>query len=200
MSLLREFSDLRPFGGFDFIMADPPWRFGLWSERGQEKSPDAQYQTMTLADIKAMPVGEALAADNCMLWLWATHPMLPHALEVMAAWGFTFKTSGVWAKRTKHGKLAFGTGYVLRCASEPFLIGVRGKGLRTARNVRTVIEGPLRSHSQKPDEAFRAAEALLPERLYPDGVKRLELFSRTDRPGWQAWGNEVGTIPLEGAA
>lgn len=197
MSMVKEFSDLRPFGGFNFIMADPPWRFALRSDKGKAKSADAHYRTMTLADIKAMPVAHCLAADHCMLWLWATHPMLPHALEVMAAWGFTFKTSGVWVKRTKHGKLAFGAGYVLRCASEPFLIGTRGKGMPTSRSVRTVLEGPLRGHSQKPDEAFRAAEALLPDRLHPDGVRRLELFSRTNRPGWSAWGDEAGTIPLE---
>lgn len=199
MSMLKEFNDLRPFGGFQFIMADPPWRFMLRSKKGEAKSADAHYRTMTLEQIKAMPVS-ALASDDAMLWLWATHPMLPHAVEVMAAWGFTFKTSGVWVKRTKHGKLAFGTGYVLRCASEPFLIGTRGKGVPTSRSIRTALEGPIRSHSQKPDEAFHAAEALLPDKLFPDGVRRIELFSRTNRPGWVSWGDEAGTIELGGGS
>lgn len=199
-SMASEFVDLLPYGrGFDLIMADPPWRFGLWSKKGDEKSADAQYRTMKLADIKAMPV-PMLAADNCLLWLWATHPMVPQALEVMAAWGFEFKTSGVWVKRTRHGKLGFGTGYILRCASEPFLIGTRGR-VRTVRNVRTVIEGKIRKHSQKPEEAFREANRILRAEQYPEGGPlRIELFSRTDRPGWKHWGDEAGSIPLEGVA
>lgn len=197
-AIIKEWAELRPFGqGFDLIMADPPWRFANWSAKGQGKSADAQYQTQDLDWIKALPVADMLAAPNCLLWLWATHPMLPHALEVMAAWGFTFKTSGVWAKRTKHGKLAFGTGYVLRCASEPFLVGTRGK-VQTARNIRTVIEGPIRAHSQKPEEAFAAAERMIRLRDVEDRpVRRIEVFSRTTRPGWRAWGDEVGTIPME---
>lgn len=196
--LAWQFSELRPFGrGFDLIMADPPWSFGLWSAKGQEKSADAQYATQDLAWIKAMPV-PILAADNCLLWLWATHPMLPHALEVIEAWGFTFKTSGVWVKRTTHGKLGFGTGYILRCASEPFLIATKGR-VRTVRNVRTVIEGKVRKHSQKPEEAFHEASRLLDPEHYPEGGPlRIELFSRTNRPGWKHWGDEAGTIPLEG--
>lgn len=174
-----------PPGGFDLIMADPPWRFTTRSAKGiTAKGAGGHYGTMTLAEIKAMPVAD-LAARDCLLWLWATNPMLPDALDVLRAWGFTFKTAGHWAKRTRHGKLAFGTGYILRCAGEPFLIGTRGQP-RTARNVRSVIEGPVREHSRKPDEAFDAAVRLMPS------ARRLELFSRQTRPGWHGWGNEIG--------
>lgn len=178
---------LRPAGGFNMIMADPPWSFELRSDLGESKSPQAQYSCMPLGEIKALPV-EALAAPDCVLWLWATNPMLPQALEVIAAWGFSFRTAGHWAKRNpKTGKLAFGVGYILRCAGEPFLIGTRGNP-RCTRSVRSVLEGPRRAHSQKPDEAFAAAEALMP------GARRIELFSRTNRPGWAAWGDEVGKM------
>lgn len=94
-------------------------------------------------------------------------------------------------KRTRYGKLAFGTGYILRCAGEPFLIGTRGSP-RTSRSVRSVIEGPVGEHSRKPDEAFAAAEALMPD------AQRIELFSRQQRPGWAVWGNQVAKF--EGAA
>jgi N6-adenosine-specific RNA methylase IME4 len=171
-------------GEFDLIMADPPWRFDNWSAAGERKNAKAHYACASLDWIKALPVAD-LAARDCVLWLWATNPMLPRALEVMAAWGFTFKTAGHWVKRTRHGKLAFGTGYVLRCAGEPFLIGTRGKP-KTARNVRSVVEGPAREHSRKPDEAFAAAEMMMP------GARRIELFSRQERPGWKVWGDEVG--------
>lgn len=193
--IIKEWADLRPYGGgFDFIMADPPWTFTHRSDKGKTaKSADGQYQCQPLDWIKSLPVADLLAGENCVLMLWATNPMLPQAFEVMRAWGFTFKTSGHWSKKTKHGKQAFGTGYILRCAGEPFLIGTRGKP-KTARNVRSVIEGKIRKHSQKPEEAFRAAEAMMPPRLYPDGVKRLELFSRTDRTGWKHWGDQTNTI------
>ena len=182
MSLLQQFYDLRPGGGFDLIMADPPWSFENFSTAGEAKNARAQYTCMELADIKQMPVS-ALAADNAVLWLWVTNPMLREGIETLAAWGFELKTAGHWVKRTRHGKLAFGTGYILRCAGEPFLIGTRGTP-KTSRSVRSVIEGPVREHSRKPDEAFRAAEQLIPD------ARRIELFSRQRRPGWANWGNE----------
>lgn len=182
-TLLQEFIDLRPAGGFDIIMADPPWSFDNWSQAGEAKNAKAQYDCTPLEWIKGLPVS-ALAAENCVMMLWATNPMLPAAFEVLDAWGFNFKTAGHWVKRTRHGKLAFGTGYILRCAGEPFLIGVRGSP-KTSRSVRSVIEGPVREHSRKPDEAFAAAEALIPD------ARRIELFSREARPGWASWGDEV---------
>lgn len=177
------FAGLRVPGGFDLIMADPPWAFTTRSPKGvTQKSAGGQYSVMTLDDIKALPVA-SLGASNSLLWLWATNPMLPQAFEVLATWGFTFKTAGHWVKRTRYGKLAFGTGYILRCAGEPFLIGTRGR-VQTSRSVRSVVEGPLREHSRKPDEAFAAAESLIP------GARRLELFSRQPRVGWTVWGDQ----------
>lgn len=178
------FGTLRPLS-YDLLMVDPPWRFALRSEKGEAKSAQAQYACMSLDDIKALPVGH-LARKDAILWLWATHPMLPQALEVMAAWGFAFTTSGAWVKTTSGGKLAFGTGYVLRSASEPFLIGKFGRP-GTARNVRTILMAPTREHSRKPVEAYIAAEALA-----CDATRRADLFSRESRPGWDAWGDEAG--------
>jgi N6-adenosine-specific RNA methylase IME4 len=178
------FGDLVPFS-YDIIMIDDPWSFANWSKKGEEKNATAQYDCMSLDDLKNLPVAH-LAKPDCVLWMWATNPMLPQAIEVMQARGFTFKTAGHWVKRTKHGKLAFGTGYILRCAGEPFLIGTLGNP-KTARNVRSVIEGLVREHSRKPDEAYQEAE-----RLMPDAMRRADLFSRQARPGWDAWGNEVG--------
>ncbi len=183
-----------PFGAlaplsFDLLMVDPPWAFALRSAKGEAKSPQAQYACMSLDEIKALPVAQ-LARGDALLWLWATHPMLPQALDVMVAWGFTFSTSGVWVKTTRTGKLNFGTGYVLRSASEPFLIGRVGRP-RTARTVRTVIQAPVREHSRKPDEAYAAAEVLA-----IDASRRADLFSRESRPGWSAWGHEAGRFDV----
>jgi len=175
-----------PAGGYGLIMADPPWRFELFSEKGEEKSAQAHYSTMTLDDIARLPVA-GLAADDCLLWLWATAPMLALQIEILERWGFTFKTSGVWVKTTANGKIAFGTGYILRNAHEPFLIGTRGNP-KTVRNIRSVVMGKVREHSQKPEESYAAAEALIPD------VRRIEIFSRTDRTGWDVWGNETGKL------
>ena len=182
------FSDW-PFHGlsphsYDLIMADPPWLFDLYSAEGEGKSAQAHYKCMDLDQIKQMPVLD-LASPNCLLWLWATNPMLPQALELISAWGFAFKTAGTWVKTTKHGKIAFGPGYLLRCASEPFLIATRGSP-KTAKNVRTVFHGLIREHSRKPEEGYREAEKLMPR------ANRLELFSRTNRAGWTVWGDEAG--------
>ena len=192
MTELAQFHALRPFGGFDLIMADPPWLYETFSEKGHAKAPQAHYTCTPLDWIKSLPVS-TLAADDCLLWLWATNPMLPQAFETLAAWGFSFRTAGHWSKRNPEtGKLSFGTGYILRCAGEPFLIGTRGKP-KTTRSTRSVIEGRAREHSRKPDEAFAAAEALMPD------ARRIELFSRQPRSGWTVWGNETGKFaePLE---
>lgn len=177
------FGPLRMFG-YDFIMADPPWLFETRSAAGKRKSPERHYRCMTLDAIKTLPVDQ-LARGDCLLWLWATHPMLPQALDVMAAWRCRFVTSGVWVKRTARGKLGFGTGYRLRSASEPFLLGTFGNPA-TLPVVRTAIEGPRRDHSEKPDEAYAAAERMMPMAF------RADLFSKRTRSGWDAWGDETG--------
>lgn len=211
-ALVQEFADLRPSGGFGLIMADPAWRFENFSEKGEGKNPNQHYDCTPLDWIKALPV-QVLAADNCLLWLWATNPMLREAFEVLDAWEFEFATAGTWVKRTVHGKVAFGTGYVLRSSNEPFLIAKRGKPKATRSTRSTIpsycgidllegdwpkstitIEAVAREHSRKPDEAFAAAEALLPE------VPRIELFSRQARQGWHVWGNQTDKFTASGVA
>jgi len=182
MAIFENFADV-PLFRYDLIMADPPWLFENWSKAGEGKNATAHYDCTPLDWIKGLRVAD-LASPNCLLWLWARNPMLPQAIEVMAAWGFTFKTAGHWSKKTVNNKQAFGTGYILRSAGEPFLIGTIGKP-RCTRGVRSVIEGTVRAHSQKPEEAFAAAEALLP------GARRIELFSRHERAAWDVMGDQV---------
>ena len=178
--------DPLPPASFDLIMVDPPWSFENWSEKGTTaKGAAGQYEVMSIDDIKALPVA-GLARADAVLWLWATHPMIDQQIEVARSWGFRFTTTGVWVKRTKSGKLAFGTGHALRCASEPFIIAKIGNP-KLAKTVRTVIEGPAREHSRKPDEAYREAQ-----RLLPSAKRRADIFSRQIRPGWCCFGDELG--------
>lgn len=175
-----------PPGLYSLILADPPWRFATRSDKGLSKSPQAHYDCMSLDDIKALPVAE-IAAPDCLLMMWATAPMLPQALEVMTAWGFAFKTMGAWAKQSKTGrKWAFGTGYILRSASEPFIIGTRGNPKTATKSIRNLIVAPVREHSRKPDCARTNLEQMIPT------GRRLEMFARESAEGWDAWGNETG--------
>jgi N6-adenosine-specific RNA methylase IME4 len=192
------FGSLAPMSA-DIILADPPWAFLLRSESGQEKSAQAQYGCMSIEDIKALPVSKLCRGDAICV-MWTTWPFIASgaAVEVLPAWGFRPVSGGAWFKRTKHDKAAFGTGYVLRSACEPFLVGTLGSPL-TARNVRNIIEtfeednaiiAPTRGHSRKPDEIYD-----LCERLSPRALLGAELFARQKYIGgkiaWNAWGNEV---------
>lgn len=175
----------RPFGGFRTLYADPPWRYVNYSDKGGAKNPSAHYACMTTADIAALPVGELMGPDSAC-FMWATWPMLPAALEVMTSWGFAYKSGGAWAKQSSTGRAwAFGTGYILRSASELLLVGTRGKPKWTSKSVRNLWVAPVREHSRKPDCVLADIERLAPG-------PRLELFAREAREGWSHFGNEVG--------
>lgn len=184
------FSALPP-NAFGCLAADPPWRFRTWSETNQQRSASRYYDLMTLEDIAALPVADIAAPDSVLL-LWATNPMLPQAIDVMEGWGFTYKTIAFcWAKTTTRTdaswapKYHLGLGYWSRANVELCLLGVRGKPKRIRRDVRQLIVAPRREHSRKPEEFYESAERLV-------GGPYIELFSRTDRPGWTSFGNQAG--------
>lgn len=179
------FGELRPFS-FDLLMVDFPWAFETYSDRGKGKSVEQHYDTLSLSECVSMaPLIGHLAAKDAIALIWMTHPMIHLQMEVVAAMGMRFSTSGVWVKRTKKGKLAFGTGYMLRCASEPFVIATTGDPEKVSRSVRTVIEGPIRENSRKPDQAYAEME-----KLAGPAARRIDVFSRETRPGWVSWGKE----------
>jgi N6-adenosine-specific RNA methylase IME4 len=169
--------------GYDVIVADPPWAFEIYSEAGAGKSASAHYATMPLGEIMGLRVGE-LARRDCLLLLWATECMRPQAHAVMTAWGFTYKTALVWRKTTINGKVRVGPGYRARTMHEPILVGVVGNPRHAA--FPSLFDGRAREHSRKPEEFFALVEARTP------GASRADLFSRSSRPGWDAWGNEAG--------
>jgi N6-adenosine-specific RNA methylase IME4 len=177
------FGDLRMFG-YGAIIADPPWYFRNYSKAGEEKNPVAHYACMAPDSIAALPVSQ-LAAPDCALVMWATAPMLPAAIALMAAWGFTFKSAGAWAKQSTTGeKWAFGTGYCFRSAAEFYLLGTLGKPKVLSRSVRNLIVAATREHSRKPDDLHRDVESLY-------AGPYAELFGREPRPGWDVWGLEA---------
>lgn len=177
-------------GGFDLISVDPPWTFNSNSVLNPGKNPRRHYHTAPLDWIKALPIRE-LAAPDSLIWLWATNPLLDRAFEVLQAWDVRFCTAGHWAKTTKSGGLAFGTGFVLRGAGEPFLIAKIGRPA-TSRSVRSVILGARREHSRKPVEAFAAQRQLMPS------ARRIEVFAREAQEGFARWGDETEKFNQEG--
>ena len=176
---------------YSVILADPPWKYRVYDESDTAHgAARAHYQTMTIDEIKVLPVGD-IVNKNCALFLWATMPCIPEALEVMKAWGFKYKTVAfVWVKTNKKGGIWLGLGHYTRGNAELCLLGIRGKMKRKSARVSQVIMSPRREHSRKPDEQYgRIME------LY-DGPY-IELFARQKYPGWDAWGNEVGRFSVE---
>lgn len=181
------------------ILADPPWQYEMRSENGYEKSPEAHYSTMPIEEIAALPVGH-LAGPDCLLFMWSTWPHLTDALYVMDMWGFAYVTGGSWTKRTKNWAVNMGTGYVLRSASEPFLVGKIGHPKVRSRSERNVlvspeeipdqIEGIRREHSRKPPEMRQMIDRLLPD------VWGCELFAREAWDDREIWGNETGKFEV----
>lgn len=175
--ILGQAQDL-PDKKYNIILADPPWTFG---HNESSRSIDRHYPTMEVEEIKAFDVGK-LAEKNCILFLWTTASHFPGALEVMATWGFEYRTHAVWVKP------AWGMGHWFRQQHEPLLLGVKGDMpaplLGKARS--SVIEAPTTSkHSEKPHVLYEIIEESWGE--YP----KIELFARGARDGWDAWGNEA---------
>jgi N6-adenosine-specific RNA methylase IME4 len=166
---------------YGVIYADPPWRFEPYSrDTGMDRAADNHYGTMPTDDICRM---EVPAAQDAVLFLWRTAPMLEDARRVMQAWGFQYKSEIIW------GKPKAGTGYWARNQHEVLMIGTKGAPVAPAQGSQpgSLQMLPVGRHSAKP-EAFYA----IIEKMYPH-VPKIEMFARRWRDGWDAWGNEART-------
>lgn len=181
-------------GRFRAIVADPPWPYVTYSHKGKGRSAEAHYDTMSIADIAALPVRQ-WAVAYAVLLLWVSKPIPPQAFTVIEAWRFTYKTIGfTWIKTvvardggTLFGppplRLFFGMGHWTRANPEICLLATRGKPHRLNADVAELIPSPRREHSVKPDEICQRVERLI------DGPY-LELFASTAAPhrdGWTRW-------------
>jgi len=166
-------------GKFSIIYADPPWRYEFTSS--ESRSVENQYPTMELDDICKMDV-QSICEDNAILFLWTTPPKVSEAVRVVSAWGFEYRTCMVWVKDK------IGCGWYVRQKHELLFIATRGKFPTPENSKRppSVIEAPRLGHSVKPMAFIETIEA-----MYPDGLRRVELFCRARRQGWAAWGNQA---------
>ena len=177
---------------YDVILADPPWHFCVYNEEKSDRHASHKYDLMKVDQICALPVKD-LAAENCVLFMWATWTNLFQAFQVMEAWGFTYRTlAWDWVKAKKNGfGFHFGMGYYTRSNTEPCLLAVKGTMKVSVHDISALIYAPVRQHSRKPDEQYVKID-----KLYP-GTTRLELFARRRTPGWDVFGNQVeGSIKL----
>jgi N6-adenosine-specific RNA methylase IME4 len=194
------FGPLKQFS-YDLIMIDPPWPTEMRSPKGEKKSHAAKYGSMSFEQIGALPVGQ-LAAKKAGLFVWG---VWPHVLyggdpklryrdadasqspigKCIKKWGARAVAGGAWRKMTVHGKVAFGPGYRVRSSCEPFFLAIYGNP-PNSKSMRNIFDGLRRGHSEKPDDAYVWCDKWMP------GARKLELFSRTSRPGWDTWGYEAG--------
>lgn len=187
-------------GAYDLALIDPPWPNQNRSVKGELKSSVAKYGSMPFPDIHALPVRDLLKRDAVIV-LCATWPLLFHGGDVarhyrghnagishvgacLHAWGARYSTGGIWRKVTKTGKLARGTRYRVWNTCDPFVIGIIGSPKTIG--IENCFDGLRREHSRKPPELKKFCEDMWP------GARRVELFSRESRVGWDTWGHEAG--------
>ena len=184
--------DFVGYNKYSTILADPPWQF---ANRTGKMAPEHKrlnrYATLTLQEIKELPV-PLMVNEKSHLYLWVPNALLKEGLEVMAAWGFQYKTNIIWHKiRKDGGPDGRGVGFYFRNTTEIILFGVRGqfRTLGPGRRQVNIIKTQKREHSRKPDELYEIVEAC-------SAGPYLELFARGKRKGWDQWGNEVdGYVP-----
>ncbi len=191
---------------YTVLLADCPWRYDF-AETDNRKI-ENHYGTLSVEEICNFQVEfegglkrkvSEVAAPDAVLFLWATAPKLREALQVMAAWGFEYKTNAVWDKEK------IGMGYWFRGQHEHLLVGTRGKisPPEAANRAPSIIRAPRAQHSTKPTKIYEIIEA-----MYPIAA-RAEIFAGNEREGWVSFGNQIRNktnmggndpLPLEDAA
>ncbi len=177
----------KELGKFAVIYADPPWRYETPEMGSPSRRTENHYPTMALDEICALPVAE-IANEDSVLFLWATAPKLAESMQAIESWGFTYRTNMVW------GKDKIGLGFWIRNQHEHLLICKRGEMPPPPESARcsSLVVAPRLEHSAKPDIFYEIIDEMYP------GVRKIELFSRTPRHGWEAWGNQASGAPNGG--
>jgi N6-adenosine-specific RNA methylase IME4 len=171
-------------GKYRTIVADPPWHYDNAASRGAANN---HYKTMTIEQLCAMNIADH-AEPDAHLYMWTTSAHLPHAFDVMAAWGFQYKTYLVWVKPQ------IGMGNYFRTCTELIMFGVRGAMRTQTRDTRNWFEAPRQRHSAKPPQFHQLVMAASPGEY-------LELFTRCRKPhgcqcskclyGWATYGDQA---------
>ena len=173
---------------YNIIYADPPWYFQNYNNQTAQTNPGQHYKTMTMKEISDLPINK-ITADDCILFMWCTDPLLPKQLEIIDAWSFNYKTVGFyWVKTNKNKEKNYyfkSVGYWTRANCELCILATKGKPKRIGKNVDRLVVADRREHSRKPDCVRDRIVQLMGD------LPRIELFARQKTPGWDVWGNEV---------
>ena len=188
MSTTKDLLNFAKDKKYSTILADPPWQF---KNRTGKMAPEHKrlnrYPTMQLKKIMELPV-DKITDNRAHLYLWVPNALLAEGLQVMKAWGFTYKTNLIWYKvRKDGGPDRRGVGFYFRNVTEVILFGVKGKNIRTlqpGRSQENIIVKRKREHSRKPDEQYKLIESC-------SWGPYLELFARGTRKDWDSWGNQA---------
>ena len=170
---------------YHILYADPPWMYQRNQYQGRSGK-DAggaatHYPTVKTEDMMKWDI-ESIAEDNSLLYMWATSPLLDHAINLGNAWGFKYVTVAfVW------DKIASNPGNYTVSNCEICLVFKRGSipQPRGKRNVQQLVSAPRGRHSQKPHVIRKNIELMHPTQT------KIELFARRKYQGWDVWGNEV---------
>ncbi len=165
-----------PTGRYRVIVIDPPWKYRRHANNPTHRARNP-YPDLSPDEIRALPL-QAVAATDCILWLWTTNACMKDALDSIEFWGFEEKTILTWVKDR------IGTGHWLRGQTEHCVLATRGKPIVKLTSQSTALHAPMREHSRKPDEFYALVEALCPG-------SKLEMFARQKRAGWTSWGAET---------
>jgi len=176
---------LFPNKKYQIIYADPPWTYKDPASAGNRGS-GYKYTVQSNDWINSLPV-KSITDKNCALFLWVTMPKLSECWQLIESWGFDYKTVAfTWVKKNKKADSWFwGMGNWTRANAELCLLGIKGKPKRISAGVHSVIDTPIQSHSQKPNEARNRIVKLLGD------IPRIELFAREKTEGWDVWGDEI---------
>ncbi len=186
--------------GYRVIAMDVPWKYVTWSKKGMGRSPDRHYPTMTIEEIKALPIRDLCHPAGTLLQFWVIDTHVEMSFPIIKDYGFTYKTVGFyWTKTNKDGTPFMGGGHWTRANPEHAMeayfgdteqeversfLCTMGKPKRISKSVRRWISSPRRRHSEKPDEFYDRCRQLT-------AGPYLELFARCYRDGWTVWGNEI---------
>jgi N6-adenosine-specific RNA methylase IME4 len=180
-----------PIGEWDVALIDPPWQY--YGAADKWGAAEKFYRTMSQDQIESLPVG-SIVRGNGIVFLWATSPLLDVAISTLGKWGFAFRgVAFVWVKSRKDGTPIGAQGVrpsIVKPTAEYVIAGSRARRGRpiplSCESTRNVVLAPRREHSRKPDEIHGSIES-----MYPN-ARKIELFARASRVGWDAWGDELG--------
>lgn len=177
-------------GKYNVILADPPWKYhgnmpvkrgGVFVQGTNSKS-ENHYPSLTDAELMSFDI-KSICDNECVLYMWSTAPVLKRAIAIGESWGFQYsQVAFVWNK----DRISPGNYTLTQCEFVLVFRLKRGKlPKRSKTNVRQFFSEKPREHSRKPEYVQDMLDFMYP------GAKKIELFARRSREGWDAWGNET---------